>query len=75
MEVTNILQTRAYKLNDEEEVPTIKHWLGRERLQFQETFTDSKKRHAKWQKDCLKCSVKNSSHNIMKHDHHYDTAN
>ena len=40
MEVTNILQTRAYELNDVERVPIIKGWLGRERLQFIQIFTN-----------------------------------
>ena len=28
MEVTNILETRAYKFTVEEKVPVIKNWLG-----------------------------------------------
>ena len=30
MEVSNILQTKTYELNEEDEVPIIKKWLGRE---------------------------------------------
>ena len=40
MEVMNILQARPYQLNDEQKVPTIKNWLGREGLQFTPTFTN-----------------------------------
>ena len=29
-EVTNILQTNTYNIPEEEKVPTIKNWLGRE---------------------------------------------
>ena len=32
MEVINILESNAYELADEEEVPVIKNWLGREGL-------------------------------------------
>ena len=32
MEVANILQTKAYDLNDEDKVPITKNWLGREGL-------------------------------------------
>ena len=32
IEVTIIVQTRVYKLNDEENCPVIKCWLGREGL-------------------------------------------
>ena len=43
MEVTNILQTRPYELNDEEKVPVMKSWLGREGLQLIQTHTSSEK--------------------------------
>ena len=33
-EVTNTLQTKRYQPNDEERVPLIKNWLGREGLQL-----------------------------------------
>ena len=32
IEDTNILETDAYELTDEEKVPVIKNWLGRESL-------------------------------------------
>ena len=32
MEVMNILEIKAYELTDEEKVPVIKNWLGREGL-------------------------------------------
>ena len=32
VEVTNILKTKACELTDEEKVPVIKNWLGREGL-------------------------------------------
>ena len=52
MEVTAMLQTRAYKKNDEKEIYHQK-WLGRERLKLTQKFTNSKKkRHEKWQKGC-----------------------
>ena len=53
IEVTNILQTRTYELNDEVKVPIIKNWLGKGGLQLIQTFTNSQKRHAKQQMDCL----------------------
>ena len=34
MEVANLLQAKAYNLNDEEKVLIITNWLGREGLQF-----------------------------------------
>ena len=34
MEVTNILETKAYKLIDEEKVPVIRNWLGQEGMKF-----------------------------------------
>ena len=43
MEVTNILKTKMYNLTDEEQVPIIKDWLGREGLQLIKTFMNPKK--------------------------------
>ena len=43
LEVTNILETRAYKISDKEEVPIIKHWLGQEGLLLIKTFTQKEK--------------------------------
>ena len=34
VELVNVLQARAYDLNNEEKVSIIKNWLGREGLQF-----------------------------------------
>ena len=53
MKVTNILQTRTYKLNDERESPYHKNVLGRKELQLIQSFTSSEKRHARQQKDCF----------------------
>ena len=43
MEVTNILQARTYKLTEDETVPIIRNWLGREGLQLIQTLINSKK--------------------------------
>ena len=34
MEIANVLQAQMYDVNDEEKVPVIKSWLGREGLHF-----------------------------------------
>ena len=34
MEVTNTSETKTYELNEEEKVPIIKKWLGREGMQL-----------------------------------------
>ena len=47
MEVTNILEMKAYELNDEEKVTVIKNWLGRKGLQLIKTFTNKKKENAR----------------------------
>ena len=39
----SILETKAYKIIDEEKVPVIKDWLGWERLQLIKTFTNEEK--------------------------------
>ena len=41
MEVANVLQAKAYDLNDKEKVSIIKNWLGREGLQFIQSLTDT----------------------------------
>ena len=46
MEVTGILETKAYGLTDEEKVPVIKNWVGQEGLQFIKTFTLEEKKNA-----------------------------
>ena len=38
LEVTYILQTRAYTINYEERIPVIKNWLGHEGLLLMEFF-------------------------------------
>ena len=43
LEVMNILETRAHKINDEERIPAIKNWLGMEGLMLLETFTQEEK--------------------------------
>ena len=43
MEVINRLQTKTYELTEEEKVPILKNWLGREGLQLIQTFTSSEK--------------------------------
>ena len=43
----NILQTRAYELNNEEKVPIIKKWLGRNSSHFIQTFTNFEKEACK----------------------------
>ena len=30
LEVVNVLETRAYEINDEERIPVIKNWVGLE---------------------------------------------
>ena len=52
MEVANILQPKAYDLNDEEKVSIIKNWLGREGLKFIQTLTNTEKEASKMQQDC-----------------------
>ena len=47
MEVANVLQEKAYDLNDKEKVPIIKNWLGREGLQFIQTLTNAEKEACK----------------------------
>ena len=43
LEVTNILGTGAYEINDEERIPFIKNWLGQEGLLLIEYFTQEEK--------------------------------
>ena len=44
MEVMNILETRAYELTDEENVPVTKKWLGQQGLQLIKTFIHEEKK-------------------------------
>ena len=43
MEVTNILETKAYELTNEEKVQVIQNWLDQEDLQLIKTFTHEEK--------------------------------
>ena len=43
LEVMSLLQTRAYKVYDEERIPFIKNWPGQEGLLLMETFTQEEK--------------------------------
>ena len=47
MEVKNILQMKAYKLSEEEKLPTMKNLPGREGLQLIQKFTNSEKEACK----------------------------
>ena len=47
MEVANTLQVKSFDLNDEEKVPVIKNWLGREGLQFIQTVINIEKEACK----------------------------
>ena len=73
MEVMNEVQTRAYKLNIEEQVLMIKNWQGSQGLQFIQIFTNSKKAF-KTHKDCLKCLVRNLNQNKCLY-YRYKTVN
>ena len=46
MQVTNIPETKAYELTEEEKVPVIKNWLGWKGLQLLQTSTHEEKE--KW---------------------------
>ena len=50
-EVMTILETRVYKINDEERRPVIKNWLGKEGLLLMETFTQEEREKSKIQRD------------------------
>ena len=43
LEVINILEIRAYEINNEERIPGIKNWLGWEGLLLMETLTQEEK--------------------------------
>ena len=43
MIVTNIFQTKAYHITDEEKVPVIKNWLGMDGLQLIKTLKGAEK--------------------------------
>ena len=47
MEVTNILETKAYEITGEDKVPVIRNWLGWEDLQLKKTFTNEEHENAK----------------------------
>ena len=47
MEVTNILETKAYELAEEENVSAMKNWLWWEVLQLIKTFTNEDKENGK----------------------------
>ena len=47
MEVTNILETKAYELNDEEKVILIKNWIGLESQQLLKRLTYEEKEKSK----------------------------
>ena len=51
MEVSNILECKAYALSEEEKVPVIKNWLGWEGLQLIQTFTQEEKDMHRMAKD------------------------
>ena len=50
LEVMNILERNTYDLTDEEKVPVIKSWLGREGMWLIKTFTKEEKNRqdCKW---------------------------
>ena len=56
MELINILETKVYKLTEEEKVPVIKHWLSWEDLQLIQTFTNKEKRKMQNYEEIL-CSI------------------
>ena len=43
LKMTNILEIRAYEINDEDRIPVIKNWLGQEVLLLMETFMQEEK--------------------------------
>ena len=53
MKFTYILETKAYALTDEENVPVIKNWLGWEGLQLIKTFTYERKEKCRVHKGLL----------------------
>ena len=50
LEETNILETRAYRINDEDRIPVINDWLGWEGLLLIEMFTQEEKEICKTMK-------------------------
>ena len=50
MEVTNKLQINTYELTEEEKVPIMKNWLGREGPQLVKTFMNTEKEECKMAK-------------------------
>ena len=47
LEAMNILETRAFEINDEERMQVTKNWLGRDGLLLMLTFTLEKKKKCK----------------------------
>ena len=66
MEVTNIVKTKPYELTDEEKVPIIKNWLGKEGLQLLKTFTNEEKETVEEQIDSFWYLLTNSNHTTVK---------
>ena len=52
LEVMNILETRAYEINNEERISVMKYWSGWEGLLFMETFIQEEKENVKAQRNC-----------------------
>ena len=61
-----MFQAEVYDLNDEEKVPVIKNWLGREGLQFIQPFTNTNNKACKRAKRVFNVFKQNSNHSIMK---------
>ena len=60
MQITNILETKLYKLMHEEKVPVIKNWYGQEGMQLiQYKHSLMKKRKVQNYKGCV--------HSIVQH--------
>ena len=53
LDVMNILETRAYKIDDEQRTPVIKNWLGWEGLLLMETVKEEEKKKCKTTKGSL----------------------
>ena len=47
LEVTNIIETRAYEINDEDRILLIKNWLDEEGLLLMKTFTQKERAKCK----------------------------
>ena len=53
MEISTILETKAYELSEEEEDPVIKNWFVQEGLQLNQMFTQEEKEKCTTAKDLL----------------------